>query len=434
MIKYLAAKYGCCAQTIAVHKLNWKALDTTPAEGDFGHESETFTNVLKKCNVPWGFPASGCSSFIRGTEACAVAEFTGAGWWNQNAFGAVKFKQLSSTQPTKIYVDITGAQGGGSNFGEWHIHENPIDTSAQDRVCYTAAGHWDPTGAAKDVTPDDYKKKCSSATPDGCEVGDLSGKFGLLDNSNFRQTFLDNQLPVKDIIGRSVVVHDSGGARWVCATIVKVDCATIVDAATPAPILYYDPINNPVVTIPDPVFFYTAAPTTPPRRYPLCGTVDLAGNNNNDVSQGYFTFYQALPGAATKVKLFVVGTIGQVGMSKSFGEYHVHEFQVNPYEPAGPCSVQSVGGHYNPTGIVDYKQCNPNDPFRTCEVGDLSGKFGLLQGSFEERQFSDPSLDLAAILQRSVVIHDARGDRWVCATIFETDPIAAQCQVAAQIP
>jgi Cu/Zn superoxide dismutase len=212
-------------------------------------------------------------------------------------------------------------------------------------------------------------------------------------------------------------------------------CVGYIPTPVPTPVPTEQPSAAPTdfPTFTDAPTVITRPPTgTPTRAFPLCATANLA-SPFNDITEGLITFYQAYYGAPTQVTLKVVGSVGTVGGGKSFGEYHIHEFAVNPNDPNGPCSVTSVGGHYNPTNIADYKLCNPNVP-STCEVGDLSGKFGLLQGSFEERQFSDPSLDLAAILQRSVVIHDARGDRWVCATIFETDPIAAQCQVAAQIP
>ena len=162
----------------------------------------------------------------------------------------------------------------------------------------------------------------------------------------------------------------------------------------------------------------TRPPTgTPTRAFPLCATANLA-SPFNDITEGLITFYQAYYGAPTQVTLKVVGSVGTVGGGKSFGEYHIHDFAVNPNDPNGPCSVTSVGGHYNPTNIADYKLCNPNVP-STCEVGDLSGKFGYLQGSFESRTFIDRGLDVASIIQRSLVIHDNGGERWVCGTIVD---------------
>jgi Cu/Zn superoxide dismutase len=203
---------------------------------------------------------------------------------------------------------------------------------------------------------------------------------------------------------------------------------------TPPPreVYYFAPLTAPPTftfySPPQPVFAPLTAPPTftfysppqpvyvPSRAYPICATVNLVSPYNG-LSVGDFTFYQAYQGAPTRATLFVVGAVGTIG--QSFGEYHIHEFPVNPNDPNGPCSASSVGGHYNPTGITDYRLCNPSIP-STCEVGDLSGKFGNLASSFERRSFSDASLDLAAVLRKSLVIHDNSGARWVCGTIVDS--------------
>jgi Cu/Zn superoxide dismutase len=239
-------------------------------------------------------------------------------------------------------------------------------------------------------------------------VGDLSGKFGYLQGSFESRAFTDQNLDVSSIIQRSLVIHDNGGERWVCGTIV--DSSFINPGACNA-------APQPVIQMPQPVIQIPQQIPQQISRYPLSATARLT-SPFNDISQGQVTFKQAFQGGPTTVELFVVGTVGTVNGGKSFGEYHIHDFAVNPNDPNGPCSVTSVGGHYNPTNIADYKLCNPNVP-STCEVGDLSGKFGYLQGSFESRTFIDRGLDVASIIQRSLVIHDNGGERWVCGTIVD---------------
>ena len=63
-----------------------------------------------------------------------------------------------------------------------------------------------------------------SGTPDQYEVGDLSGKYGVLDTKqSIREVYNDTNLPLfgtNSIIGRSIVIHKMGRAeRWACSSI-----------------------------------------------------------------------------------------------------------------------------------------------------------------------------------------------------------------------
>jgi hypothetical protein len=388
-LKALVKKYGCCAQTILVFDLDY--IDDPPDPSaklspDFSVQSKAFTSILQTCNVPWDTKASGCATFFT-SRVCAVADF-GKGVWNTNAgYGTVVFSQASSGQPTTLQVDVFGAQGGisGSNLGMWHIHQNAVDVSATESICSTAGGVWG-------------------------QEGNLSGRFGLLDNDDFHRTFTDTNYDVSDLLNKSVVVHGSDGKPSLCATIVATDCSP----ATSPPEPIYPP--QPIYITPQPSY----QPIYPQRSYPICATVNLK-TPYNDISQGTFTFYQASQGAPTQISFFVVGAMGTVG--RSFGEFHIHDFAVNE-ALQDKCGSLSVGGHYNPTGITNYKACNPSIP-TTCEVGDLSGKHGNLANSYERRtNIVDRDLDLATIVGKtggsSLVIHDGNtNERWVCGTIVD---------------
>ncbi len=55
-------------------------------------------------------------------------------------------------------------------------------------------------------------------------------------------------------------------------------------------------------------------------------------------------------------------------------EYHIH---VNPVPADGNCTA--TGGHLDPYQRGDTPACDAKKP-ATCQVGDLSGKYGLVDG------------------------------------------------------
>lgn len=67
-------------------------------------------------------------------------------------------------------------------------------------------GHWNPLRVDPKNVP-----LSEEGTTDQYEMGDLSGKFGTLDNRNrYSVTYNDTMLPLfgpRSILGRSVVIH-----------------------------------------------------------------------------------------------------------------------------------------------------------------------------------------------------------------------------------
>ncbi|GBC00259.1 hypothetical protein RclHR1_00380027 [Rhizophagus clarus] len=101
--------------------------------------------------------------------------------------------------------------------------------------------------------------------------------------------------------------------------------------------------------------------------------------------------------------------------------FHIHQFAVKNNN----CS--STDGHLDPThAAVEGKlyMCDPNQP-KTCEVGDLSGKYGGLIPDIHgkvHKEFYDPFVKLQGaygVKGRSVVIHkpDLNKTRIDCANI-----------------
>jgi len=152
--------------------------------------------------------------------------------------GLVTFTQLTETSPTVVALKVNGARTN-KNFGTYHIHEFPIDTSLPaDQACSAASvgGHFNPTNASGTCDPN----KSGS-----CEVGDLSGKYGLLTSTNFDLQFSDFYLPLtgnQSIIGRSIVLHDDAGATWICATIVQTSSKDMSVIQPPLPLPTWAPV------------------------------------------------------------------------------------------------------------------------------------------------------------------------------------------------
>ena len=69
---------------------------------------------------------------------------------------------------------------------------------------------------------ENYTMNCSPGNPFACEIGDLTGKFGQLQNGYFvhvDNTGLLELGGLRGIVGRSIVVHASNGINFVCGTI-----------------------------------------------------------------------------------------------------------------------------------------------------------------------------------------------------------------------
>ena len=129
---------------------------------------------------------------------------------------------------------------------------------------------------------------------------------------------------------------------------------------------------------------------------------------------GSISFSQAASTSPTVVKIKLDGLEGGAG------EFHVH---VSPMPiNSASCASESVGGHFNPEG-VPWGQCSMNNP-HLCEVGDLSGKSGISLAGLKniDRESFDSNLPLYGpngVVGKSIVIHKATGENWVCANIVD---------------
>ncbi|KAK3095151.1 hypothetical protein FSP39_010830 [Pinctada imbricata] len=298
--------------------------------------------------------------------------------------GMFQFTQNSPFDPTHSQVDITGLAGIA---GGYHVHEWPVPQrlTKDQAVCSdsSVSGHFNPF-MASNFPP------AATGTDDQYEVGDLSGKYGLLTGRNsLNANYTDWNLPLfgaNSIIGRSIVIHKTAqSARWVCANVEDVQSYKIARATFHYPVIGYMIFKQPV----------------------------------NDWQYADTQIYVELnygDGTAT---------------SSVNHDWHVHQTTIGDDMDASSGRCMSVGGHYNPYNVDlhgNYQTvCSTNSPLR-CEVGDLSKKHGRLDirtsgGGMQRAFFTDVDLPLSgplSIVGKSIVIHapNSGSARFSCANIL----------------
>ncbi|XP_078588437.1 uncharacterized protein LOC144869220 isoform X1 [Branchiostoma floridae x Branchiostoma japonicum] len=307
--------------------------------------------------------------------------------------GTMVFSQNSPYESTTVTININNI---GANAINYHVHEYPIPAKAADEsMCsgtYTA-GHLNPFG--KVPSSDSYPDP-AVGTGDQYELGDLSGKFGNFNGMDTVSTVnTDWYLPLYgrySIVGRSVIIHDTTGSRWVCAN-----------------------IGYPGEVITAMAVFKT----------PIAGHMVLRQVKDK-------------PYLDTSVFLTVSYIDGTAGTSDH--SWHVHEDSLGLDYAAVENRCSSTAGHFNPYAVDlsgNYaSQCNGNNPLR-CELGDLSGKHGKVdvgsEDSISRNFYTDVELPLSgpeAVIGRSMVIHQANsgGGRLACANIFQLPAVEVSTQ------
>ena len=155
--------------------------------------------------------------------------------------GFVQFFQKNRHEPVEIHVNLEGLDQFTDSY-PWHVHDFPVRYALlNDYPCSPdeVGGHYDPLDA---ISNPNYDTDCNM-DPTECEVGDFSGKLGLLANDQQWQTFVDPNLSLfgpLSIVGRSLVIHRGipPENRWICANIeyydsnVEILRASLIPAST----------------------------------------------------------------------------------------------------------------------------------------------------------------------------------------------------------
>lgn len=169
-------------------------------------------------------------SSIAATAMARTCELGPADVVNNNPMGARARATFpgSDEQPIRGSVVASTAPGGvGVNFAvqlenlpeglgpySYHVHVLPVEGTN----CTTTLAHQDPYVCYEDPP-------CDPADPANCQVGDLSGKHGTIENINYFQSYVDRYASLVQGLGsfvgnRSIVVHDRDSNRLTCANFV----------------------------------------------------------------------------------------------------------------------------------------------------------------------------------------------------------------------
>jgi Cu/Zn superoxide dismutase len=317
---------------------------------------------------------------------CASLDFkyrtVEARFTNGGVGGTITFQQAYSTANTTVKVDLVNVE---NNPNKWHVHKFPQATK-DDCGPDSVGGHYNPLNV-----PLPYP---SGSCVDGtCEVGDLSGKHGKITSATFKESYDDASLPLfgkNSVVGRSIVIHASDGARMACADIAYPSSA---------------PTRIVVTT-------FVA---------PLKGTI---------------TFMQLADDPRSETSVLVNILNAEEGTTSANHKWHVHQTPASEKDSSGLGDCQSTGGHYNPY-FVDLSVCGTLPASATaaelglkCEVGDLKGKNGALNlpaSKGSKYFFTDANLPLSgqsSVAARSVVIHgkDLTAPRLACASMVDKTP------------
>ncbi|KAK6865657.1 hypothetical protein PG995_002185 [Apiospora arundinis] len=171
--------------------------------------------------------------------------------------------------------------------------------------------------------------------------------------------------------------------------------------------------NNPVG--------FSASGTLPDKAFFTAGS--LSGNVKGSVS------VKSSPDG-----IGVVYTVKFSNLPKEGGPfpYHIHEKKV---PDGGNCT--STGAHLDPTLRGETPVCDKAFP-QTCQVGDLSGKYGAITSDPFEATYTDifgsvTSGSNASIPDRSFVVHFANKTRISCAN-FKVESSASPSSSSAPVP
>lgn len=308
--------------------------------------------------------------------------------------GRIIFRQVKDefwSDTAVIFDYLIHADGSTMNNTaehRWAITDNPPGKDFYDwqNRCVSTGGVYNPHKAS--FGNQTWEEKCTPFSPELCRLGDLSNRLGTLEIAGrkaesqriSRKMFVDQSLPLSghaSIIGRSIVIYgDHGptarGERLACS---------VVGGYHRRKVVARDWYSN-------------GDPLT------MKGKLEMVQQSEYDL---------------TNVEVDFKGLIANSG-------YHVH---IAPVEGdlEFPCEDSSLYGHWNPRNI-NPKQSPPPAMGSTdeYELGDLSGKFGTLDGvSMYEQFYNDSRLPLfgyESIIGRSIVVHKKHQNlRWACSTL-----------------
>ncbi|KAL1137771.1 hypothetical protein AAG570_009467, partial [Ranatra chinensis] len=291
--------------------------------------------------------------------------------------GRIIFQQPYPYGDTSVLIEgLVHADGTTLNTTRehrWGVHINPPgkDFFNWTARCVSAGPVYDP-----------YKVNINVSAE--YVVGALSNKFEMLTIAGSkkeiqvsRQLFTDDNLPLSSrhsILGKSLVIFDDHGPK---ARGERLACSKIMS-----------------------IFRRKAV------------VRDWFGNGIPASVSGKIEFYQQTEYGITDIEVNLEG----LKNINHYGIYMTPVLEILEF----PCEETTLYGVYNPYGISNYAK-NPGTP-DNIKVGDLSGKFGTLEGhsSLQKVGYNDSTLMIfgqRSILGRSIVLQAENDKRWACGTI-----------------
>lgn len=249
--------------------------------------------------------------------------------------GYFVFNQDYRLDPTIMTISLNHLRGRGKYY---QVLEFPFSQrlTKEDNICSNES-----IGELYNPFNVDTNMTSGQGSKDQYAIGDLSGKHGILDESQDVQSYfnshIDFNLPLfgtHSIIGRSIAIHKANGERWVCANIAYIEETETVQT----------------------VF-----------HYPVVGKIVFRQEKDNPFAET-MVFGQLEHSDTT-----------QNTTSNHIWRIHVNEAGRDFYNWTRRC--ESCGDVYNPFAVSASKgyssQCSRDNQLR-CLVSDLYLKYGKL--------------------------------------------------------
>ncbi|XP_043258035.1 uncharacterized protein LOC122400578 [Colletes gigas] len=347
-----------------------------------------------------------CSIISRVYNRKAVARDWFGNGENISLRGKLEFVQQTEYDVTNIEVNLDGLSGIMSGY---HVHMTSIEQDLEFPCESTSLyGHWNPFSINGSNTP-----LPNEGTSDQYEVGDLSGKFGTLENrKKYTSTFNDTILPLfgsKSILGRSIVIHKKKkNIRWACSTIERGYAPSEADEL------------RAIASFHHPQGF----------------------------AYGYIRMLQLVYRDGSRSDTVIEVKLQHPGKhDRNVTKNHNWAIYVNPVGVDAAVQVKDTrcvaGGYiWNPyfTQLADplnddlYRQeCGP-DLLLRCYVGDISGRLGPINIGLKRQVFTDSNFPLGgseSAMGRSIIIFDKDfgRNRFACANIEPDNDIVKYANI-----
>ncbi|XP_011497265.1 PREDICTED: uncharacterized protein LOC105361711 [Ceratosolen solmsi marchali] len=335
-----------------------------------------------------------CSIITRMHRQKAVAKDWFSNEENITINGNLKFIQESPYDITNIKINLEDLN---INMGGFHIHMTPVEIDLEFPCESTSLyGQWNPLNVNASMTPPP-----ATGTSDQYAMGDLSGKFGILNiHQRFIASFKDTQLPLFglwSILGRSVVIYKKEkNTRLTCTTIER-EYAPLEAKELKAIASFHHPYG----------FAY-----------------------------GYIRMKQLIYNDGSQSDTIIEVNLRHPGKyNRNVTRNHNWAIYINPIGIDASIKTKDTrciaGGYrWNPyfTQLSDplnqnlyMQECGPDIPLR-CDVGDISARLGPIDIGLERKVFVDQNFPLGGSITavgKSIIILDSNfsSNKFACANI-----------------